>query len=318
MATILDTQKEVPFFLREHHTFGRRSDHVDTFLHDDKTSRIQAVIEWDGGCWQIRDLSKNGTWLDGVRLNANEAFKLQEHAEIRFGSTDSAPWKILDLAAPDSLLLPVEDGHTPVSLELFTLLPDDNPTHAFHYSEANKGWMCTVIEEPSRETLLTHNSLVIINGVAYRVFLAESGRVTQKNTGTHRMLSDCEFIFQLSSDEEITELKILEGRKIHHLGERSHHYVLAHLARLKAEASDSGISGPAQGWTYTDDLARDLGVDSNHLNILIFRARKQIADKLSLTDESNSLLERKKGRIRFGSAGFQIHKGGAVICRMTR
>ena len=56
-------------------------------------------------------------------------------------------------------------------------------------------------------------------------------------------------------------------------------------------------------------MAAELGLDSTHMNIQIFRARKQLADVLPDALGQQCLLERRGGKIRFGCEKFKIYKG---------
>ncbi|MEM7294897.1 MAG: FHA domain-containing protein, partial [Pseudomonadota bacterium] len=52
-----------------------------------------------------------------------------------------------------------------------------------------------------------------------------------------------------------------------------------------------------------------LGADMTHINIMIFRARKQLAHALVGKVDSDFLVERGRGRVRFGFPRFKIYKG---------
>ena len=84
MGYILDTatQRKVP--LRAHHPLGRGAEKVDTVISHPAVSRIHAVLEWFHDGWQVRDLSRNGTWLDGAPLGGEPAF-IANHAVLRIG-----------------------------------------------------------------------------------------------------------------------------------------------------------------------------------------------------------------------------------------
>ena len=45
----------------------------------------------------------------------------------------------------------------------------------------------------------------------------------------------------------------------------------------RARVADRDASPSERGWLDRDELCRMLGVDSNHLNVTIFRLRKQLA-----------------------------------------
>ena len=83
-------------------------------------------------------------------------------------------------------------------------------------------------------------------------------------------------VFRVSQDEEYVELQLRRGAQTVELGARSHHYLLLLLARQRlkdaaaAEGPDTG-----QGWLHTEELMAMLAVPETHLNVQIFRARKQ-------------------------------------------
>ena len=60
-------------FICDFHRFGRLAHSVDTLLNYPEITRIHAVIEWVEPHWYIRDLSKNGVWLNGRK---------QKHSKI--------------------------------------------------------------------------------------------------------------------------------------------------------------------------------------------------------------------------------------------
>ena len=122
-----------------------------------------------------------------------------------------------------------------------------------------------------------------------------------------------EFVFDLSLDEESTQLCLQHDQQKIDLGVRSHHYLLLQLARHRAEDIERDLDSHSQGWVYASQLAAELGMDNTHMNIHIFRARKQLADALPHAQMQTCLLERRGGKLRFGCDKFKIYKGGNVI-----
>src|SRR5690606_17683908 len=132
---------------------------------------------------------------------------------------------------------------------------------------------------------------------------------TERNPHPERPLNEFEFIFDLSLDEENTELRLKNEELTVNLGERSHHYLLLHLARTRAMEAKDGLDLKSQGWVNTEQLSRDLGVEMSHINILIYRARQQLAQQVQTTLDLDGLVERGRGRVRFGCSRFRIYKG---------
>ncbi len=113
-------------------------------------------------------------------------------------------------------------------------------------------------------------------------------------------------------DEEHVVVKITIGDTTIDLGERVHHYMILTLARQRLNDAENGIDEDSQGWVDIDQLADMLGMDSNHLNIQIFRVRKQVSKALSEQLNLPQVIERRVGSLRFGFADFQIMRGSSV------
>ena len=88
--------------------------------------------------------------------------------------------------------------------------------------------------------------------------------------------------------------------------------MLLTLARQRLKDAEEGADQETQGWIETDHMADMLGIDPSHLNIQIFRSRKQINDTLSQFLNPPQVIERRFGGLRFGYPGFQIKRGSAV------
>jgi hypothetical protein len=123
-------------------------------------------------------------------------------------------------------------------------------------------------------------------------------------------------VFNLSLDEEVTELELHCAQQCIDLASRSHHYLMLQLARHRALDAVQGLDMKSQGWVYAEQLAAELGVDATHMNIQIFRARKQFADTLPDTVGHQVLLERRGGKVRFGCDKFKIFKGDSLIAAL--
>src|SRR5262249_28056514 len=87
-------------------------------------------------------------------------------------------------------------------------------------------------------------------------------------------------VLRLSLDEEHASLEVRDGGARTDLGERSHHYCLATLARRRRADQERGLEPGAQGWLGSTELSRMLGMEATHLNMQIFRAREQLMTAL--------------------------------------
>src|ERR1019366_4694453 len=94
--------------LRMAHVIGRNSSRSDTVLLDPDTSLLHAIVRWRGGAWNLTSHGRNGTWLDEKRLPDNAPALLAADQVLRFGSRTALGWRIVDLAAPASVLMPLD------------------------------------------------------------------------------------------------------------------------------------------------------------------------------------------------------------------
>jgi hypothetical protein len=115
--------------------------------------------------------------------------------------------------------------------------------------------------------------------------------------------------FNISLNEEHALLHVSSQQCSVDLGERVHHYCLLTLARLRLLDAGRGVDATEQGWVHVDRLQRMLGIDACYLNIQIFRARKQLAEVASRCGCPCDPVERRRGMVRWGRLGFDIHRG---------
>jgi len=319
MAYIFDTNTQIYIPLAPHHTFGRLANAVDTHIDKPYISKLHAAIEWTGKEWRIKNLGLNGTWVNGVNLSANESVPLTINDELHFAELTDPGFSIKDLYPPADMLWPLDtpaDARPqPVYLSRYHLLPDAiTPELALYFDEQSQQWqMETLTSQQEQHTHpLNDGDLVQLGNQHWQLMRAQVYGPTEAHAFPMQQLSDMEFIFNLSLDEESTQLELVNGQQKVDLAVRNHHYLLAQLARHRAADAARGLDSKSRGWIYTDILAGELGLDTTHMNIYIFRLRKQIADSLPTILGLQSLLERRGGKIRFGCEKFKIYKGEAL------
>ena len=118
--------------------------------------------------------------------------------------------------------------------------------------------------------------------------------------------------FHVSQDEEHVCLEVRDSHYHLDLGERSHHYALLILARMRLVDAQRHVDDHAQGWVDLDRLAKMLGLDPGHLNIQIFRMRKQLTQALPHGIPVPEVIERRRGSLRCGSLPFRIVRGSKL------
>lgn len=317
MAYLRNVQSDEKLYLQAHHTFGRHSDSVDTVLPQAPISKIHSVIEWNSQHWHIRDLSRNGTWLDQQKLAKAEKTPLQIGQTINFGHQSDTNWVVENLDPPCNLLIGLNAASHTEALSHYHLLPDtQQPLAALFYCNVRGQWLFELrsahATDEEEQTVIPANGRIQVGEQAWQLFLNHEQAPTVELVYQPPKVEDCAFQFDVSLDEEHTQLQLHHGSTTIDLGERSHHYLLLHLLRLKAQHAQQGFDNNSQGWIQNEQLAKELGLDISHINILIFRARKQIAEAFPEIPGLADLLQRRRGGVRFNCPCATVNKGATT------
>lgn len=316
MAHIFNSSTQSYVALAPHHTFGRLANSVDTHIDKPYISKLHAAIEWSGKEWRIKNLGLNGTWVNGVSLAANEFLPLNVNDRLHFAKQDDPGFVVIDLHPPADMLWPLDalkgTKPEPIYLTRYHLLPDSlTPELALYLDDQTQQWQMESMnsQQEHHTHSLNDGDLVQLGSQHWQLMRAQVVGPTEAHSFASQQLCDMEFIFNLSLDEESTQLELVNGQQKIDLAVRNHHYLLAQLARHRAADAEKGLDSKSRGWIYTEVLASELGLDTTHMNIYIFRLRKQIADSLPTILGQQILLERRGGKIRFGCEKFKIYKG---------
>lgn len=318
MAFLSDLSSGELFPLAAHHTFGRLAGGVNTHLDNPCVSKLHAAIEWNGSSWRIKNLGQNGTWLNQRLLAPGDFLELAVNDHICLAEHTAPGFRVLDITAPRDMLWPLKSVGLPepIYLNRYHLLPDaQTPELALYYRDEDQQWYLEASNRPDEQEdyLLQRGDLVEFGQCQWQFLPALiCGPTETRNYQAHK-LNDFMFVFNLSLDEEVTELALHYAQQEIDLAARSHHYLMLQLARHRALDAEQGLDMRSQGWVYADQLAAELGVDATNMNIQIFRARKQLADSLPDVLGHQLLLERLGGKVRFGCDKFKIYKGDSLI-----
>ncbi len=307
MAILRNRVTQRKIHIRTHHVFGRGRS-ADTLLENLDASQLHASIRWNGLVWELRDHSRNGTSLDAALLSKTAGVELRVGSVIAFGPDSSTTWVVEDLAPPTNLLWPIGHDSQPIALGYFNLLPQGPGAElSIHCSEQGQ-WICTTqhgswVLEDGDEVLYGNQTWCFIP--AAEVVSTMEAIVSGHVPGRSRPSLN----FYVSLDEEHVCLELHDTHHTLDLGERSHHYALLILARMRLVDAKRQLDGHAQGWVDLERLAKMLGLDPGHLNIQIFRMRKQLALALPTGAPVPELIERRRGSLRFGNLPFRITRG---------
>jgi hypothetical protein len=303
--------------LKVHHVFGRRQDTADTHIAHESVSKLHAAIEWNGEGWQLRSFGRNGSWVNQRGLETGSRHALLKGDVLHFGDCQGAGWQVADLSPPCALLLPIHPADAePVKLQPFNLLPDnDKPEIALYFCTKSGQWLLDSDTQSGRlyaSGQLANGDTLRCANTLWQLFLPGDSDPTVNITPAAPS-QDLHLFFEVSADEESTQLRLKSGEQSADLGERAHHYLLMHLARLRAQDAEKNIDPKSQGWIDCEQLATELGLSMTHVNMLIFRARKQLSDQTLNEPREIPAFERRRGYLRFAGECFTIYKASSKL-----
>jgi len=307
MAKILNTQTNSEITLVVYHTFGRHPMSNNTILSNADASRFHAAIHWDGEGWQLKGKSINGTYINGIRVAEESNNLLKKGDAIHFGNLQSDMWKIIAIDAPESMLIPLTDELETIVLDGVIVLPSKESPQISLYLSSDGQWMC---ESEAGTNHLKAGDLVGIEDKVWRFVDAEPTTSTQVVDENKTMPPpEVSFHFNVSQNEEHISLKLKIGQQLIDLKERTHHYLLLLLARQRLDDNAKAVIKSEQGWIDKGIFSDMLGMDDNHVNILIYRFRKQCLAALPQSMGLHQLIERRAGELRLNCDIIQIEGG---------
>jgi len=311
MGTLFDPRTGDRVVLRAEHVFGRNALRADTAIDDPGISLMHAVVRWRNGRWMLTDHSRNGTFVDGQVLAPGEPFALTVGVELRLGRGPGVAWRVQDVAEPVDSLVPPDSRQRDDRLAPHNLLPSSEAPELCVYQARPGLWM---LEQNGETRALKDGDRLQVGSGEHRFVAAAPMDDTQVAEVVREPESPW-LVLRLSLDEEHASLEVKDGAASTDLGERSHHYCLATLARRRMADQERGIEPGAQGWLGSAELSRMLGLETVHLNMQIFRAREQLMTALPAAAALSRLIERRRGELRIGDLPFEIYRGDRLECR---
>jgi hypothetical protein len=320
MVFLSATHDNTKLYLKPFHRFGRLYSSVETFIDHPEISRMHAIVEWINDLWFVRDISKNGVWLNGDRIDPNKLYKLNIKDKVGFSDVIGIEFEVLNLDGPRDVLIPycsngkhANPGNEVVFLEQYHLLPSESsPEIVIFYDWSEKNWCCESVDNQAVKRIVDGDCVKFSDSM-WQFFRGTEQGTIETAQSVLKPEQNLAFVFNISQDEELTELKVHHNNEVIDLKFRCHHYLTALLARYKENMKGSDLDEAFKGWVPIKKLSRDLGLCENHINIQIHRARKQLIDtcsELGLT--APLLIERKKGHARFISDNYKIFKGNKL------
>lgn len=305
MSQLRSERNGIVVLLDPDHLIGRSS-RAALQLADERVSSQHAAILWDKVAygWFIKDLaSRNGTTVNGLRLEPGVPRRLNDGDRVSFGCDDD-PWLFCFDLPPQICLYPLPFGVPIVIRQELLALPDEKQPLATVYRQ-DEQWFC---EHDGEVRPLEHGAIVALAGQSWRFHLPAQ-RPRTADAGASGRVDQAHFRFEVSRDEEHVALFVtVNGRRLD-LGARSFNYMLLTLARERLRAIRAGLPAAECGWTYHETLCKMLRLRREQLNLMVFRARRHLT-RFGFDDPA-SLIERRadSGEMRFGSADVSVDTG---------
>lgn len=285
------------------HALIGRSSACTLRLDDPLASSEHARLSFAGGEWSVRDLgSRNGTWLNGARLEPGGTRALGAGDRLAFGN-QAAIWTLADASPPVAMARRLADEAMIAAVDGMLALPSPEGPAACVF-EARGAWIAE-IEGEARPAL--DGEVLHLAGQSFVLHLPVAGQRTADAEGGAATLDEVVLSLRVSRDEEHVEVALSGRGGARVLTPRSHHYTLLTLARarLRDEAAPA-LAEPQRGWIFVDDLCRSLTIDESRLNVEIYRIRQDFA-ATGLAD-ATAVVERRRGsrQVRLGTARLAI------------
>ena len=295
--------------LMPQHLFGRHPVASNTLLESPSVSRMHASIFYDGEHWLLQDTSTNGTFVNGQRVQKETRNRLYPEDKIQFAQTDGQVWQLLDDTPPKSMLIPESEGVEPIVLDDLVVLPNEEAPEVSLFLSPAGQWIC---ESEAGVSILSNGDLVGTHDCVWRFVEARSVEQTiQIEAPLNSVGNDLKMCFEVSRNEEHVTMTIELGGETYDLGERNHHYLLLLLARKRLEDGAEDVEPGERGWIDKERLGKMLGQSETHINIQVYRFRKQLIKALPSTLILPQVIERRSGQIRFVYDNISIEGGVA-------
>ena len=309
MAILVNSSSSQQIVLLGKHLFGRQAGESDTLLTDPNVSRLHAWVFWGGDEWFLQDSSTNGTFVNNVRVKPGAKVSLRADDKINFGNKNGDAWVLLNVEAPKTMLLATDESLSDIVLDNIVALPsEDNPEITIYFTPEGR-WVC---ESKLGVTCLKNGDSVGINGSIWRFVEAEPALETvlaEVEGSVSESLSNVQAIFNVSQDEEHVSLKVIVNDYELDLKQRIHHYLMLVLARKRLKDIKEGFQCEEQGWIDKDELDQLVGLNETHINIQVYRFRKQIIKALPSHLVLPQIIESRRGAIRFAPGFIKISGG---------
>lgn len=302
MGAIRRRSDKRPALLAECTLLGRAAT-CDIRVRSAEVSAEHAALRWTERRWWIVDLnSRNGTWVDGHRLQHGEPVALQLGGVVTLGPGSEA--FVLNEDGPPEPFVRSPEGDLLAEGTMLALPSDDDPQIVIMRS-SDGAW---IVEDSGGVRPAEDREILRANGHRYRIYLPNRLPSTAA-AGVLLSVEDSELHVRHDGTEEhvVVDLEPRSGRCVS-LGHRAHNVILLELARARLADRDRGIVAAEEGWVHREDLCKRLNLPVNHVNIMVHRLRRQL-EEMGMVDAA-AIVERRarSGLMRVGTAAVSVRR----------
>lgn len=302
MGTLRDADTGRECILEPDHLVGR-SMKSGLLLDERRVSGQHASIRWTGDAWEIKDLgSRNGTFVNGERLQSGQEHRLYQGAVLSFGIPEKL-WQMVDDSPPHVMIVPVTGGPPIASENGLLALPSFEDPQVTVFRAAEGHWL---LETEGGTSVIQDQQVVEVASQLWRFCAPERIWRTSVSGPSPREARFLSLAFTVSHDEEHVRVQVAFGGETVELSPRSHLYLLLTLARRRLEDAAQQLPDPECGWIDQEDLAHDSSMAGPQLNIDVFRIRRQFAG-IGMLDAAGIIERRPRGKqLRIGTGRISV------------
>ena len=267
-------------------------------------SLLHAQLLWNGSAWEVHDLgSRNGTFVDGRRLERGTRATVGRAAQIAFGDAEDLFELVND--GPPCAVAVSEYGQRQESESGILILPEPERPMCTIFEDGGGNWMAES-NDGSRHRIASGDTLRVAERT-WRIELPAMPEHTWQPDAEQMVLRNSTMRFSVSSDQELVDIRLIHGDQVIPLRSRSYRQLLLALARAQlAHGAAAGAAEANGGWIPVMELLEMLQMNEPTFNAYIARARKDLARAgvLGATD----LIERQPmpRRVRLGVRKVEI------------
>ncbi len=293
-------------FTLAHRSIVGRARTCSVQLEDPTVSGEHARFAWTDVGWTVRDLaSRNGTTVDGERLTPGSDAALRRGSRLTFGLGErTGTWELVDDGPPTATAR--VEGRTAAAQSAeggLLALPSATDPQVLIYREAGR-W---VLESSEGETsTVLDGDPIDVSGERFVLSLPDA-HVETAEAHHECSIHDAGLSFLVSRDGEHVELEVTRRTESERLPPRTYHHTLLVLARARLEdRATLELSESECGWVYVESLPLMVGRAAGHLNVDVFRARRDFAS-LGFSN-AHALIERRSQsrQLRIGCLDLSI------------